>query len=132
MNSIAISKLFEDWFAGPRWNALYSSELNSSYPPSNIIKNDDDNITLEFAVAGFSKENLTVDRGDNYLSICGKTEQKDKNYVHKGIGFREFRKTFELSKEWEVLDPKLNDGILEIQLKRMKPPEPETKRLRIR
>ena len=85
------------------------------YPPYNIIR-DGDNISIEFAVAGFTEKDVSVDVQGNTLTIknISKNDNSDTNFVFKGIANRSFEKSFELAKTIIVDDASLKDGILKI------------------
>ena len=48
----------------------------STYPPYNIVKNDDDKFTLEIAVAGFSKDEIEIEFKENILKIESKSQPR--------------------------------------------------------
>ena len=56
------------------------------YPPYNIEKMSDGIYNISMAVAGFSKDDLTISVKENVLKIKGKKESKEKDYLYKGIG----------------------------------------------
>jgi molecular chaperone IbpA len=95
---------------------------NSSYPPYNILKLDNDHFTVELAVAGFSKETISITKEDNLLKIVGnRSSEQDDKYVHRGIAGRFFSKEFVLAEHIVVIDAKLEDGVLTIELERQIP-----------
>ena len=69
------------------------------YPPHNVVKHGEDNFEIALAVAGFSKKDLFVEQEENVLTIASKDVDLngDKEYIHKGIATRKFKKTFTLS-----------------------------------
>ena len=46
-----------------------SSELQTNYPPYDIIKNSDTKYDIQVALAGYSKNDIIVEVKDNTLSI---------------------------------------------------------------
>lgn len=95
-----------------------------TYPPYNYIKIDDDNYMLEFAVAGFNKDELTVTKDNNKLIVSGKKDKKsDLNYIHKGISNRTFKISFELSDTVNINKASFENGILTVELHREIPEE---------
>ena len=85
------------------------------YPPYNIIR-DGDNISIEFAVAGFTEKDVSVDVQGNTLTIknISKNDNSNTNFVFRGIANRSFEKSFQLAKTIVVDDASLKDGILKI------------------
>ena len=110
-----------------------SQHPNSSYPPYNLIKSDEDNYTVQLAVAGFTQDNITITVNDGVLTIeGGHKETEDNNtYVHKGISSRRFRRTFNLAEYVEVKDATMVDGILSIELQRILPDEKKPRIVKI-
>jgi len=82
------------------------------YPPYNIEKMSDGIYNISMAVAGFSKDDLTISVKENVLKIKGKKDSKEKDYLYKGIGERSFEQSFKLAEFTEVKEVKLEDGVL--------------------
>lgn len=114
---------------------LASQKVSVNYPPYNIIKNNEDNFTIELAVAGFrdSEINITVER--NVLTVDGSQDQstllENVEYLHKGISNRTFNRTFRLADHVEVLSAELENGILKINLERRVPEEQKPRKIDI-
>ena len=98
------------------------------YPPYNIERisgeaDKDETIRITLAVAGFTKDQLDVTLEDSQLIIRGKqTDEKSKQFLHRGIAARQFQRTFVLAEGIEVQNADLENGLLSIELAR---PEPE-------
>tara|TARA_Y100001951_G_scaffold105345_1_gene122140 strand:- start:1806 stop:2138 length:333 start_codon:yes stop_codon:yes gene_type:complete len=88
-----------------------------SYPPHDLIKTEE-GYQIEMAVAGFSKDDLTIELKEDILSISGDMQSSDNKteYLHKGIAERKFVKNFSLSEHADVSDITLRDGVLSIQV----------------
>ncbi len=100
----------------------FANVASSSYPPHNIIHVEDDKREIEFALAGFTTDDVNIEVKDGILSITGeKTVEDDKNYVYRGISARKFVKQFSLTDYWEVDGAEFVDGILKISLYREVP-----------
>jgi len=106
---------------------------SASYPPYNLIQYTPEHFAMEFAVAGFSKDELDVSVEKNVLIIKGEQEEEaaDIPYVHKGIAARRFVRKFSLPEYVEVFEPKLENGILSIDLVKVVPEEDQPKKLEI-
>jgi len=95
-----------------------------NYPPYNIVKVDDEIYRVEMAIAGFKKENVSITKEKEILTIEGKVEDKtETEFVHKGLASRAFKRSFTLAEEIVVEGATLEDGILVITLKRVIPEE---------
>ena len=98
------------------------------YPPYNIervprTEQAPERLRITLAVAGFSRDQLEVTLEENQLLVRGRqTEDKARDYVHRGIAARQFQRTFLLADGMEVRGADLADGLLSIDLVR---PEPE-------
>lgn len=95
------------------------------YPASNIKRISDDKFRIELAVAGFKKEDLSVNLEDETLVIKGHSSQETKeekeDYLQRGIHARSFEQRFQLTEHDKVQDAQLKNGILEIDIKRDQP-----------
>jgi molecular chaperone IbpA len=115
-----------------RFNSL-SKVNNTAFPPYDLLKLDDDNYQLSLAVAGFTRDNLTVSIEDGSLWITGEIKEViDAEVVHKGISARKFTRIFELSEYMEVSNVELKDGMLHINVVRNIPKEKQPKVLKIK
>jgi molecular chaperone IbpA len=107
--------------------------LATNYPPHNLIKIDEDNFKIELAVAGFSKQDISIDILENQLTIFGDKEETENNsFVHKGIASRNFQKFFALGEYIEVVEAEMKDGLLVISLKRDIPEAKKPKTIKIK
>lgn len=100
-----------------------SSHTQTNYPPYNIVKEDDENFCIELAVAGFSKKDIEISREKNVLTIEGKVDEDSKDFVHKGLASRAFKRSFNLADLVEVKGADMKDGILHVKLVKVIPEE---------
>lgn len=87
------------------------------YPPHNIVDVGENNFIIEMAIAGFSKDEVTIKLKHNVLSIIGEKSSDDKNYIHKGISTKSFQRQFALAENVTVENADVKDGMLIINLK---------------
>lgn len=92
-----------------------------NYPPHNVLKTGESDYLIELAVAGFSKDELTVEVKDRTLTITGEHESKGREYIHRGISTKKFKRTLRLSEHVHVHGADFKDGILSIDLKYIVP-----------
>ena len=114
---------------------LYAnSSGNSTYPPYNIIKVDENTFKIEIAVAGFSENELDVTVENGHLVISGNITDRnnDLTYIHKGIGTRNFTRDFRLADHIEVADATLQNGLLIVTLNRIIPEEFKPRKISIK
>jgi len=93
------------------------------YPPYNIERLGDNDYRITMAVAGFSQDELRVDVKEQTLTVAGsrKPEDKERQYLHRGIAARNFERRFQLADHVEVKGADLQDGLLHIELVRNVP-----------
>jgi HSP20 family molecular chaperone IbpA len=96
-----------------------------AYPPYNIERlatNGSETLRITVAVAGFGKSDLEITIEDNQLNIRGRTQDEGvKDFLHRGIAGRQFHRAFVLADGMDVIDAKLVNGLLVINLKRPEP-----------
>ena len=111
-NSIGLDSIFDSLLGRLDHN-------QSNYPPYNIVKSDDDNYTIEIAVAGFAQGDIDIQVKEGELIITGaKSDEDDTQYLHHGIGTRKFTRTFNLAEYVEVKSAVCENGVLSIALER--------------
>ncbi len=93
------------------------------YPPYNIERLGDNEYRITMAVAGFSQDELRVDVKEQALTIAGakKPDDKERQYLHRGIAARNFERRFQLADHVEVKGADIQDGLLHVDLVRNVP-----------
>jgi molecular chaperone IbpA len=86
-----------------------------SFPFYNVVKYTKGKYGIEIGLAGYNKENVLVEVKDGILTVEGKVEDKNVDYVQKGLAFRKFFKQFELAKDVIVDEAEMKDGLLKIK-----------------
>lgn len=96
--------------------------INTNYPPHNIIAVSDTEFNLELAIAGFKKEEITIEEEDSVLTVKGnKPDSDEDSYQYRGIAKRNFTKSFRIAEHFEIGNATLEDGILTIFFKKNAP-----------
>lgn len=107
----------------------------TNYPPYNLIKFNDNEYSLQFAVAGFKKPDIEIVVDNGILKISGKAPEpqfeEGAGYIHKGIATRKFSRSFTLPEYFEVDWAGMEDGILSIGLTKKVPDEKKPKTITI-
>ena len=113
-----------------RLDALVGQEAKS-YPPYNIEKTGENTYRISIAVAGFADGDIAIESKENNLVVKGakptETEDKAREFLHRGIAERAFELRFQLADYVEVAGANLENGLLHIELKRE---IPESKKAR--
>lgn len=104
-------------------NAARVAEVDNGYPPYNIESVGEDRYRVTIAVAGFDKNELEIEVHENVLYVSGhrKDETGDRQFLHRGIAGRDFRRQFRLADYVRVEDAALDNGLLTIDLVRELP-----------
>ncbi|MHA1567615.1 MAG: Hsp20 family protein [Alphaproteobacteria bacterium] len=128
MRTYDLSPLFRTTVGFDRMDRLFDSMLSNadqspSYPPYNIETLSDSAYRISMAVAGFSEDQIEVTQQQNSLLVKGRAggEDKDRNYLHRGIAGRGFERRFVLADHVNVRDAGLKNGMLYIELVREVP-----------
>jgi HSP20 family molecular chaperone IbpA len=107
---------------------------DGGYPPYNIELLSDGGsepaaLRITLAVAGFAPEDLEVSVEGGELVIHGKQQdEKPRDYLHRGIAARQFKRSFQLASGVEVRKAELDNGLLAIELVR---PQAEKRVLKV-
>lgn len=91
------------------------------YPPYNIEQVDEERLRITLAVAGFSEDDLSIRLEGSQLVVRGKQSDDagaDRVFVHRGIATRQFQRSFVLADGIEVEGADLDNGLLNIDLRR--------------
>ena len=111
-NSIGLDRTIQNF-----WEST-----NASYPPFNIIQENNHESTLEIALAGFKKKEVKVYTEHGKLIVEGKKEEKKENeYVHRGMAQRSFQRGWQLTDDVEIKEVIFDDGLLSIHLGKVVP-----------
>ena len=111
-NSIGLDRTIQNF-----WEST-----NATYPPFNIIQENNHESTLEIALAGFKKKEVKVYTEHGKLIVEGKKEEKKENeYVHRGMAQRSFKREWQLTDDVEIKEVSFEDGLLSIHLGKVVP-----------
>lgn len=89
--------------------------FEGNYPPYDIVKDSDYNYRIVMALAGFTEDDITVEKKEQVLTIEGQTTIED-SYIYKGIASRKFKKIFPLAEGADVISASLKNGLLEVNI----------------
>lgn len=113
---------FDDLFNN--FEQKFANQINTSYPPYNILKHDENNYEIEVAVTGFLPEEISVEIDQNQLIVKGqrnREETVETKYLHRGLAARDFTRTWTLAEHMEVGEGRIKNGVLTVELKRVIP-----------
>lgn len=106
---------------------------DEGYPPYNISRTGENAYRIEIAVAGFAPSELTVTAQENVLLVSGRkaSEEKQTQFLHRGIAGRAFERRFNLADHVLVESANLENGLLLIDLVREVPEAKKPRRIEI-
>ncbi len=114
--------------------AFRETTRDTSYPPYNIVKLDQDKYRITMAVAGFAEEDLDITVQDNVLIVKGQIKNREEGveYLHRGIAQRAFEHRFQLADHVRVVGASLENGLLNIDLERVVPEQSRPRKIAIK
>ena len=137
--SPSIYKDFDKFFVGyddhfNRLSKLHDDLTKNipNYPPYNIKKVEENKYTIELAVAGFSKSELTIELEEDKLIVKGNAaDANEEDFLFKGIATRNFTRTFALNDHIEIKGADMINGMLKIFLERIIPDHKKPRKIEI-
>jgi molecular chaperone IbpA len=99
------------------------AEATAAWPPYNIEKVAEDEYRITMAVAGFTSDEIELTQHDTALLVSGqkKSQESERQYLHRGIAARTFHQTFNLAEHVRVTGATLENGLLTVDLEREVP-----------
>jgi len=109
------------------------SKTTDGYPPYNVEQLGEDHLRITLAVAGFGPDDLEVRIEDTQLVIRGRQQDDESGrvFLHRGIASRQFQRSFVLSEGIEVEGASLDNGLLNIDLRHVRP-DPKVRTVEIK
>jgi molecular chaperone IbpA len=112
----------------------FVNQINSNYPPYNVVKSGENSYEIQIAVSGFEKDEISVEVDQNQLVINGKKIREDDTdtlYLHRGLATRDFTRSWTLAEHMEVENGSVKNGILTIYLTRIIPESLKPRKIKI-
>lgn len=137
MRNIDLSPLYRSFIGfdhlASMIDAASRNEKQTSYPPYNIQLLAEDKYRITMAVAGFSREQITIEVQENTLQVTGSKDSKEQEqkFLHKGISERNFERKFQLGDHVKVLAADMENGLLHIDLERVIPESKKPRKIEI-
>lgn len=139
MTTIDFTPLFRSAIGFDRLASALESAYRSEaggYPPYNIEVTGDDKYRISMAVAGFSEKDLDIQVKESILTVAGsqkdEEKEKDQRFLYRGIATRNFERQFQLADYVKVVDARIVDGLLHIDLVREIPEAMKPRTIEIR
>ena len=118
---------------GDTFDSIFDSWSKAqSFPFYNVVKYAKGEYAIELGLAGFNKKNVKVQYKDGVLTVSGQVDDKEKEYIEKGLAARKFFKQFQLHKDVVVNDAEMKDGVLSVKFGVQEPEEIEIKDIQVK
>jgi molecular chaperone IbpA len=138
MTTIDFTPLFRSMIGFDRMASTLENAYRTEaggYPPYNVELEDENKYRITMAVAGFSEGDLEIESHDNLLTVSGaRKEDEDREgrrFLYRGIATRSFERKFQLADYVKVVDARLENGLLHIQLVREVPESMKPRKIAI-
>lgn len=138
MRTIDLSPLYRSFIGfdhlATMIDAASRNEKQASFPPYNIELLAEDKYRITMAIAGFSKEQISIEVEENTLAIIGQKsdkEETERKFLHKGISERNFERRFQLGDHVKVLTADMENGLLHVDLERVIPEAKKARKIAI-
>lgn len=97
-------------------------QMETKWPPYDIIKTDENKYVIRLAVAGFGEQDIEIDVSGDVLTVKAdaKKTETDEEVIYKGIANRGFVRAWTLNDKVEVKNATLVNGMLSVYLEKMK------------
>ena len=104
------------------------------YPPYNVELQDENRYRISLAVAGFTQDEVNIESKENLLIVSGQRsdEAPERQFLYRGIANRGFERKFQLADYVKVVDARLENGLLHIDLVREVPESMRPHKIEIR
>lgn len=137
MTTLDFSPLFRSMIGFDRLASSLENAYRSEpggYPPYNVELESENKYRITLAVAGFGEDELGLEVKENVLSVTGqrREETKDRQFLYRGIANRSFERKFQLADYVKVVDARLENGLLHIDLEREVPEAMKPRKIEIR
>lgn len=83
-----------------------------SFPPHNVIRVADDHVQIQIAVAGFAKEDISIEQVDDMLVVTGTKKDSGVTYLYRGLASRSFELKWKIPADMVIGKTELIDGKL--------------------
>ncbi|WP_340678776.1 Hsp20 family protein [Paraglaciecola sp.] len=137
MRNIDLTPLYRSFIGFDHLATMIDSatrnEKQSTYPPYNIELIAEDKYRITMAIAGFAKEEVSIEVVENTLQVTGTKPGKDeeRKFLHKGISERSFERKFQLGDHVKVLAADMENGLLHVDLERVVPEAKKPRKIEI-
>jgi molecular chaperone IbpA len=133
MRTFDISPLYRSTVGFDRLFDLLDNTARPDWPPYNIEKKDENEYRISMAIAGFGADEIELTQHGATLIVTSqkKAGENERQLLHQGIAFRNFKQTFNLADHVRVAAANLENGLLSIDLVHDVPEQLKPRRIEI-
>lgn len=97
-----------------------AEQTQPAFPPYNIELTGENQYRISMAVAGFGQNEIEIEVEHGVLRVSGKkaADAENRQFLHRGIAGRDFERKFQLADYVQVSGANMENGLLNIELKR--------------
>ncbi|NEX19801.1 Hsp20 family protein [Thiorhodococcus mannitoliphagus] len=138
MSNIDFSPLLRSMIGFDRMTSALESAYRAEpggYPPYNIEACGENDYRITMAIAGFSEQDLGIEVKENILTVSGgrpEDADQDRHFLYRGIANRSFERKFQLADYVRVVEARLENGLLHVELRREIPEAMKPRKIQIR
>jgi molecular chaperone IbpA len=131
MRSFDYAPLYRATVGFDRLFDMLEGGARSDWPPYNIEKIGENDYRITMAIAGFRPEEVELMQHGPELTVIGqrKSEQEDRQILHRGLAVGNFKQVFNLADHVKVAKATLENGLLSVDLVREIPEELKPRRI---
>jgi molecular chaperone IbpA len=109
---VGIDRMFDTF------ETRFANQVTTNYPPHNIARTDDQHYYIEIAVAGFKKDEISVEVEGDIITVKGERNREEDNiqYLYRGLSARNFVRCFQMSDHMVLKGAQMQEGILRIDM----------------
>ncbi|RPH07855.1 MAG: Hsp20/alpha crystallin family protein [Alphaproteobacteria bacterium TMED194] len=106
------------------------------FPPYNI-RRDADKFFIDLALAGLDINDVEIEVKEDVLTVRSTWDEAGDyfngggDYVHRGISFKKFTRSFTLADDIEVIGANFKNGLLTVALERIIPESKKARKIKI-
>lgn len=114
-----------------------TSGAQISGPAVNVLQTKEE-VVVEARLPGYHKDNISIEVGEDFLSISGETKQEeestDKQYFRREFALQSFNRTISLSAlvQAEKAEAEMKHGLLRVRIPKIIEEKPKTTRVAIK
>lgn len=109
---VGIDRMFDTF------ETRFANQVTTNYPPHNIARTDEQHYYIEIAVAGFRKNEISVEVEGDIITVKGERDREEDTtqYLYRGLSARDFVRYFQMSEHMVLKGAQIQEGILRIDM----------------